>query len=101
LAFDRSGVQRAAFGTEDRWQDLRLSPDGKRAAVVKSDENGNRDIWLMDLASGLPRRWSSHPATDWRPVWDPESRSLLFASDRNGASAIFRRNADARDHDHL
>ena len=101
LAFDRSGVQRAAFGTEDRWQDLRLSPDGKRAAVVKSDENGNRDIWLMDLASGLPRRWSSHPATDWRPVWDPESRSLLFASDRNGASAIFRRNADGRDADQL
>jgi Tol biopolymer transport system component len=102
VAFDRSGKRLAAYGPEDLWQDVKLSHDGKRAALVKNDDvSGNRDIWLMDLASGRPIRWSSNPATDWRPVWAPDDQALLFASDRNGASAIFRRRADGRDDDQL
>jgi eukaryotic-like serine/threonine-protein kinase len=100
-AFDRSGNRLAAYGPEDAWADVRLSHDGKRAALVKSDDSGNRDIWLMDLSSGRPVRWSTHPATDWRPVWGPDDQALLFASDRNGASAIFRRRADGGDDEQL
>ena len=101
MAFDRSGNRVAAYGPEDLWSDAKLSHDGKRAAFVKSDDAGNRDIWLMDLASGRPVRWSTHPATDWRPVWGPDDQALLFASDRNGASAIFRRPADGGDDEQL
>ena len=101
VSFDRSGNRLAAYGPEDLWVDLKLSHDGKRVALVKPDDSGNRDIWLMDLASGRPIKWSAHPATDWRPVWSPDDQALLFASDRNGASGIFRRRADGRDDEQL
>jgi eukaryotic-like serine/threonine-protein kinase len=94
VAVNRDGTRRAAIGPPELWADMKLSPDGKRAALVKSDDMGNRDIWLMDLPSGRLVRWSAHPATDWRPVWSPDSKSLAFASDRNGASSIFRRSVD-------
>jgi Tol biopolymer transport system component len=81
---------------------MKLSPDGKRAALVTVDDvSGNRDISLMDLPGGQLIRWSSHPANDWRPVWSPDSQSLAFASDRNGASAIFRRRVDGSHDDEL
>jgi Tol biopolymer transport system component len=102
VRFDPSGGRRGAIGEESDWQDMKLSPDATRAALVKNDEtSGNRDIWLVEIATGRGQRWSTHPANDWQPVWSPDGRHLAFASDRNGASAIFRRAVDSSDEDQL
>jgi Tol biopolymer transport system component len=102
VLFDPSGVRQGAIGEQADWQDLRLSPDATRAALVRNDEiSGNRDIWLAEIATGRLRRWSTHPANDWHPVWSPDGRHLAFASDRNGASAIFRRPVDSSEGDRL
>ena len=102
VRFDPSGVKQGAIGEQAEWQDMKLSPDGTRAALVKNDEtSGNRDIWLVEIATGRAQPWSTNPATDWQPVWSPDGRHLAFASDRNGASAIFRRAVDSNDEDQL
>jgi Tol biopolymer transport system component len=35
-----------------------------------------------------------HPANDWQVAWAPDSQSIAFASDRNGASSIYRKATD-------
>ncbi|HSC25849.1 MAG TPA: hypothetical protein VLD67_01165 [Vicinamibacterales bacterium] len=70
--------------------DVRLSPDGSRAALVVPDSlSGNRDIWLLHLATGNMTRLTSHPANDWWPTWHPDNRRLAFASDRDGRSTVY------------
>jgi Tol biopolymer transport system component len=93
--FDRSGREIATVGAENNYTDVRLSPDGTTAAVVVPDPaSGNRDIWLVDLGTGVMTRFTSHPANDWQMAWSPDGRRLAWASDRNGRSSIYMRPID-------
>jgi serine/threonine protein kinase len=94
--FDRAGSRLDAVGSAGPFGgQLRLAPDGRRAALMRVDaDDGNRDIWLIDLANGGLTRLTAHPASDWWPVWSPDSAHVMFASDRNGASAVFRTAVD-------
>ena len=94
--FDRRGERIGNTIAEGPFQQLRLAPGGKRAAVTMTDrDTGNRDIWQVDLTNGATTRFTSHPANDWYPVWSRDGKELAFASDRAGLSSVFRRPADA------
>jgi eukaryotic-like serine/threonine-protein kinase len=103
VSFDRTGARLGVIGTAGPFGgQLDLAPDGRRAAVVRVDtEDGNRDIWLIDLANGGLTRLTAHPGSDWFPVWSPDGAYLTFASDRNGASAVFRTAIDRIDAEEL
>jgi Tol biopolymer transport system component len=93
--FDRSGNRIGTVGAESDFTDVRLSPDGKLAAVVVPDrDSGNRDIWLVDLRTGTMTRFTSNPANDWQMAWTPDSRQLAFASDRDGRSSVYAKSID-------
>ena len=99
---DRAGRTIATLGPESNFDDVRLSPDGKLAAVVVPDpDSGNRDIWLVDLRTGSMTRFTSNPANDWRMAWSPDSRRLAFASDRNGRSSVYLKAIDGGDEELL
>jgi Tol biopolymer transport system component len=88
--FDRTGAPLEPVTNEREYRGVRLSPDGKLAAVELADEHlGTRDVWLMDIATQALTRLTSHAATDWRPVFSPDGKRLAFASDRAGASTTF------------
>ena len=100
--FDRDGNQRATVGPRKEYQDVRLSPDGRRAAVVVPDpDSGNRDVWLLELATGNLTRFTSNPANDWQMVWSADGRDIAFASDRNGRSSVYRKPVDGGDEELL
>jgi Tol biopolymer transport system component len=89
--FDRRGAPLGISGSGAAYEQLRLSHDGKRAAVVLADaETGNRDIWVVELDSGALTRLTSHPANDWFPVWSPDGSELLFASERREKTGFYR-----------
>ena len=99
---DRVGRKIATIGPESNFTDVRLSPDGKLAAVVVPDpDSGNRDIWLVDLRTGSMTRFTSNPANDWQMAWSPDSRRLAFASDRNGRSSVYIKAIDGGDEELL
>lgn len=90
--FDRDGHSQGSIRPEkDFTTDLQISPDGKQALIVIPDpDSGNRDVWLLDLGAGGLTRLTTHPANDWQATWDPDSRHVVFASDRRGKSDIYR-----------
>ena len=92
--FDRTGTSLGRVGPEQPYRTLRLSPDGKSVAVELANEQvGTRDVWLVDTKTNAITRLTSNPATDWRPVFSPDSSAIAFASDRAGASTVFRATA--------
>jgi Tol biopolymer transport system component len=93
--FDRNGKSLGTVGPERRYRAVRLAPDGRRAAIELADNQfGTRDIWLVDMATNALTRVTTDSATDWRPVFSPDGRSLAFASDRAGASTVYRTPTD-------
>jgi TolB protein len=58
-----------------------FSPDGSSLAVVVRRKDGGGEIWLADPKSGARRPLSQAGARDSAPVWSPDGRYLVFASD--------------------
>jgi len=72
----------------------RLSPNGARLAYVRVDpQSKNADIWLMDLARGVPTRFTFDPAPDNWPVWSPDGSRIVFASARKGHTDLYVKDA--------
>ncbi|MEE4311215.1 MAG: protein kinase [candidate division KSB1 bacterium] len=64
--------------------DPQISPDGSSLAYV-SDENGNMDIWTLQLATG-ERKNLTEDNTDYDgvPAWSPDGSSIAFFSRCDG-----------------
>ena len=90
LWFDRSGKQLGAVGPPGEYNDIVLSPDEKRVALQRI-EGGSSDIWLMDLARGLPSRFTFHAADEDDPVWSPDGNTIVFSSSREGRFNLYRK----------
>jgi serine/threonine-protein kinase len=69
-----------------------LSPDGARVAVFANDQQ--RDLWLWDLGRTTLTRLTLTPGVDVVQVWTPDSRRLIFTSDRAGVRNLFWQAAD-------
>lgn len=71
------------------------SPDGKWIAFWGLPEaTGKRVIALVPFAGGDPLVAIDDEYFNWNPVWLPDSRALVFASDRGGAMNLWRVSID-------
>lgn len=76
------------------------SPDGSRVAFM-SAQDGNWEIYVVDLARPKPRRLTTNPANDGLPAWSPDGQRIAFVSDRGGVWAIHLMNPDGSDQQQL
>ena len=72
---------------------LSASADGKRLALLK--QTSQSQVYLGELAAGgtrmnPPRRLTNDEAFDYPTAWTPDSKAVLFTSNRNGTSSIFK-----------
>jgi len=87
-ALGPSGTQWAGGGALGT---IRLSPDGTRVAYSRIQGEGgreNRDVWQLDLLRNVPERLTFAPGPDLVPVWSPDSREVVFASNRDRATGF-------------
>ena len=68
---------------------LELSPDQKSAAA--SIRSTQLDLWLYDIARGIPTRFTFDPKSDAEPVWSPNGKMLYFQSNRKGTFDLYRK----------
>jgi len=66
------------------------SPDGKKLALTLSGNNGNLDIYLLDLATQQLTRVTDDPGIDTEASFTPDGRTIYFTSDRSGNPQIYR-----------
>ncbi|HKP88028.1 MAG TPA: S9 family peptidase [Blastocatellia bacterium] len=74
--------------------EARLSPDGATVVYAMSsiDREKNRSVsnlWLVPAGGGQPARLTTGEASDSTPRWSPDGKKIVFASDRDGKSALW------------
>jgi eukaryotic-like serine/threonine-protein kinase len=69
-----------------------LSPDGTKVAVYSNDQDS--DIWIWDFDRQTFSRLTTVPGRDVLQVWTPDSKSVIFASERSGVFNLYRQDAD-------
>lgn len=65
-------------------RDVKISPDGSRIAFCYKG-----DIYTVPAGGGNASRLTVSDDYEANPVWSPDSRSIAFASDRNGNFDIY------------
>jgi Tol biopolymer transport system component len=92
--FDREGHTGRPAGEPGRWGVMKLSPDGTRAAIVRTDDGNNPDIWQIDLIKGTSTRFTFDPARDTQPVWSADGTRIAWISNRDGFTGFYSKAAD-------
>jgi TolB protein len=93
--YDRSGKAVTTVPQAGFYNQPGLSPDGTRAVVMRNDaQNGNLDIWVVELATGKGIPITNDTFPDNAPIWSPDGKQVAYVSTREGISGIYRKNAD-------
>jgi Tol biopolymer transport system component len=67
------------------------SPDGKLIAASRSRGGTNKEIWTLPSQGGDPARFTRDPqgVVNDSPAFAPDSRGIIYRSNRGGASNIW------------
>jgi TolB protein len=71
----------------------RFSPDGNKVVMSVANE-GNTEIFELDLKTRDQRQLTRHPSIDTAPSYSPEGTHISFESDRSGTQQIYVMYAD-------
>jgi serine/threonine-protein kinase len=89
---DRKGTVQPVTNAIRAFEDPRLSPDGRRVAVTINQE-GDRDVWILDLDRGTFTRVTTEKSRQFVPMWTPDGKSLFFSFEEP-VYHIYRRQLD-------
>jgi serine/threonine protein kinase/Tol biopolymer transport system component len=103
LEVDKGGRPAGSPRQITHWTDFSLTvqnatADGKR--LVFSRVSGQTDVYIGDLEpgrtrlNGPPRRLTLNERNDMPTTWTPDSKAVLFHSDRSGKWQIYRQALD-------
>ena len=89
---DRTGKKSPALDAAREFSFLRLSPNGRQAAVNIASGT-KRDIWILDLAAGTLTPLTT-TGTARNPVWSSDGKRILYASTQGGRAGLWWQAAD-------
>ena len=88
----RNGTEQPLRAPQRAYQQPRLSPDGTRVAV-QIEEQGNQ-IWLYELGRETLTRLTFDASQNETPIWTPDSKRVVFYSNKEGPLNLFWQMAD-------
>lgn len=93
--FDRGGKNLGTIGAAASYNNVRLSPDGRKVAINQTDEGGrNVDIWILEPARGAISRLTFDPSAHQAPIWSPDGKQILFTGNRRLGMQFYLKRAD-------
>jgi eukaryotic-like serine/threonine-protein kinase len=84
---DATGTREPLQARPGEYFSPRLSPDGKRLAMVVQ-EGGGQDIWVYDTQRDTMTRLTFGSGQFVNPIWSPDGRFVVFGSIGNGLSWV-------------
>jgi TolB protein len=72
----------------------RFSPDGQKVIMSLLRDDGNSNIFAMDLRSRTTTRLTNSNSIDTSPSYSPDGSKVVFTSDRGGQPQIYVMGAD-------
>jgi Tol biopolymer transport system component len=92
---DRNGEMLQSLGPAGTTTHLRLSPDGSTVAASRIDPlTLTSDLWLINVTDDGATQLTLSVAEDGYPVWSPDGKEIVFASNRNVSFDLFRKRLD-------
>lgn len=84
---DRKGRSLGTVGEPGAYAGIALSPDAKRAIVVRENPltRADQDLWLLDLDRATSVRFSAGPFLESVPEWSADGETVVFAVGNDGA----------------
>ncbi len=87
---DRDGTSRGTVGEPGFVASPRISPDGEKFVVTLTDPKENStNVWVYDIRRGVRERLTFDPSFTGLPNWSPDGKSVIYASNREGAPHIY------------
>jgi Tol biopolymer transport system component len=78
---DRTGAVTDLPSPSHHYRDIRLSPDGERAAVVIAEKT--QDIWIYDIRGNTLNRLTFE-GQDLSPIWTPDGKRIIYQAALGG-----------------
>jgi serine/threonine protein kinase/Tol biopolymer transport system component len=72
-----------------RYVNLAIAPDNTKAVLVREDGAAESSLWLTDLTRAGNVPLSTGGGRNGLPVWSPDSKRVMFSSDRGGLPRAF------------
>lgn len=92
--YTRAGKKAGSVAGARNYNQLLMSPDGKRVAVELNgtERSTNRTIWLLELSNGILSPFTPNTGGAYADaVWSPDSRDLVYVSSRGGKPVLLRK----------
>jgi serine/threonine protein kinase/Tol biopolymer transport system component len=88
---DQQGQILATVAEPDRYNNMALSPDGRRVAVSRTNPENtpNWDVWLLDVGRNTSTRLTYEQVRATFPVWSADGSSIIFDSMRAGEINLY------------
>lgn len=84
-----------SFGQPEVFVTAQLSKDGRTIAMDLYELAArNSDIWLYDIGRNVKSRFTFDGAVDAYPVWSPDSKNIVFSSNRRGHFDLYMKPAN-------
>jgi serine/threonine protein kinase/Tol biopolymer transport system component len=90
---DRAGRETPTGASGGAYAQPRLSPDGRRIAVVISSDDLD-DVWMYEIARNTWSRFTLEGNSNF-PLWTADGTRLILNSDRSGGIEIVSKRADS------
>jgi eukaryotic-like serine/threonine-protein kinase len=90
---ERNGREEQIPAPANFYSAPRISPDGNRIALTVGNDQ-DADIWIFDAIRKIPTRLTFDKGLDQFPLWSPDGKQIIFASNREGPWSLFRKAAD-------
>src|SRR5229473_1955443 len=80
--------------------DPQISPDGKRIIYVRQfadimNDRRHSNLWIINFDGSNQRALTTGNFNDTAPRWSPDGSQIIYLSNRDGATQIYRRWLDS------
>jgi Tol biopolymer transport system component len=88
------------IGSPAPFRGIDVSPDGKRVAFHRHDNNSAGDVSVLDQERNTTSRLTFDPSQENSgPIWSPDGNRVAFSSTRGGKVGIYIKAADGTGED--